>query len=60
MNHYSFEEIKIGQTINFEYELNQEKMEMFKKITGDENPLHNNLEYAMDAGYPEKRFAAVC
>ena len=54
MNHYSFEEIKIGQTINFEYELNQEKMEMFKKITGDENPLHNNLEYAMDAGYPEK------
>lgn len=54
MNHYSFEDIKVGQTISFEYELNQEKMDMFKKITGDENPLHNNLEYAKKAGYSEK------
>ena len=34
MNHYHFDDIGLGQTVNFEYELTAEKMEMFKKITG--------------------------
>lgn len=54
MNTYTFKEIEVSQKVNFIYELNEEKMEMFKKITGDENPLHNDLQYAMDSGYPEK------
>lgn len=54
MNHYTIDEIKIGDEVSFLYELNEEKMDMFMKITGDINPLHIDLEYAKEKGYDEK------
>lgn len=54
MNHYTIDEIKIGDEVSFLYELNEEKMDMFMKITGDTNPLHTDLEYAKEKGYDEK------
>ena len=54
MNHYTYDELKIGQEESFLYELNEEKMEAFKMITNDINPLHNDLEYAKENGYSEK------
>ena len=54
MNHYTFEELEIGHEEEFVYELNQEKMDAFKMITNDINPLHNDLEYAKEKGYSEK------
>lgn len=53
MNHYTFEDIKIGTEANFEYELNKEKVLLFKEITGDINPLHIDLDYAKEKGFPE-------
>ena len=53
MNHFTFEEIQIGEEVTFNYELTKNKMEMFLEITGDINPLHCNLEYAKEKGYPE-------
>lgn len=54
MNHYTIDEIKIGDEVSFLYELNEEKMDMFMRITGDTNPLHTDLEYAKEKGYNEK------
>ena len=54
MKHYTFEEIKIGQEVAFHYDLDEDKMLKFLEITGDKNPLHNDLEFAKKAGYNEK------
>ena len=54
MNHYTIEQIKVGDEVSFLYELTQKKMEMFMEITGDKNPLHTDLEYAKTKGYSEK------
>ncbi len=54
MMEYTFSEIEIGMEVEFSYELNEEKMELFKKISGDFNPLHNDLEYAVSLGYKER------
>jgi len=53
VNHYTFEEIKIGTTANFEYELTKQKMRQFQAITGDINPLHIDLNYAKEKGFKE-------
>lgn len=54
MNNYTFEQIKVGLEVSFEYILTKDKVRMFKEITDDINPLHNDLEYAKSKGYQEK------
>lgn len=54
MNHYTFEDINIGDEVTFEYDLDEKKMNAFLAITGDINPLHNDLDYAKEKGYTEK------
>ena len=54
MNHYTYEELEVGHLESFSYELNEEKMDLFKTITNDINPLHNDLEFAKEKGYSEK------
>lgn len=54
MNHYTFDEIELGKEVSFQYEIDDAKMSKFLEITGDKNPLHNDLEYAKNVGYPEK------
>jgi len=53
MNEYRFDEIEVGMEVSFEYQLNQDKMRKFLEITEDNNPLHTNLEYAKENGFPE-------
>lgn len=54
MNEYLFDEIQIGQTVEFEYGIDETKMNMFRELSGDTNPLHNDLDYAKSLGYSEK------
>ncbi len=54
INTYKFEDIKIGMEESFEVNITEEKMQQFLEITGDRNPLHNNIEYAKAKGYKEK------
>lgn len=54
MNSYKFEDIKIGMEESFEVNLTNEMLDNFCKITGDVNPLHNDLEYAKSKGYEER------
>ena len=53
MNCFYFEEIELDQKVSFEYEINEEKMQKFREITGDLNPLHCDLNYAKEKGYNE-------
>lgn len=54
MNHYTYNEIVIGQEESFTATITEDIMEKFYNITGDCNPLHCSDEYANNAGF-EKR-----
>lgn len=54
MNCTSYEEIAIGQSAEFSKEITSDMMECFLRISGDENPLHNNEEYAISKGYSDR------
>lgn len=53
MNKFKFNEIEVGYEVSFEFEINEKKMKQFFEITGDNNPLHTDLEYAKEKGYNE-------
>ena len=54
MNEYTFEEIAIGQKESFTVTVTDEMMESFRKLTGDINPLHNDKDYAISKGHPDR------
>lgn len=50
MNEYKFSDLKIGHEEQFSYVVTEDKLELFKKMTGDINPLHNDKEFAIAHG----------
>ena len=54
MNKYKFEDIKLGLEEKFQVVITEEMLKDFCCITGDINPLHNDLEFAKSKGYDEK------
>lgn len=52
MNHFLYEEIKIDQKAEFSRTVTEEMMTAFRILTGDDNPLHTDQDYATNAGYP--------
>ena len=54
MNEYKFEDIKIGLEESFTVNITEEMVAQFLQITGDVNPLHNDLEFATAHGFSEK------
>lgn len=53
MNEYKYEEIYKGQIEEFTFNITEEKMRQFYSISGDNNPLHTDLNYARSKGYNE-------
>ena len=51
MNTYKFEDLKIGQTESFKVVVNEQMMNDFLNISGDNNPLHIDGEFAKKQGY---------
>lgn len=51
MNHFSFSDLKLGQSESFRITVNIDMMNSFRTITGDVNPLHNNKQYALEHGF---------
>ncbi len=49
MNRYRLEEMHEGLSAEFTYEVSEESMALFCRLTGDVSPIH------MDAAYAEKR-----
>lgn len=54
MNEYRFEDLYIGLTESFEYVVTQDKMDLFKALSGDYNPLHNDSAFAQSKGFDDK------
>lgn len=54
MNNYKFEDLKIGMSESFTVTVTEEMMRSFLELSGDENPLHNDEEFAKSQGYDSK------
>ena len=54
MNHYTYEEITIGQKESFSVTITEEMQDSFRNITGDKNPLHASSEYAKEKGHKDR------
>ena len=54
MNHYAYKDIIIGHTETFSVMITDEMLSDFHNITSDCNPLHNDAEFAINAGYKGK------
>lgn len=51
MNTYTFDEIDIGKKESFTVTISEEERDKFRELTGDVNPLHNDLSYARAMGH---------
>lgn len=54
MKTYTYNEISVGHEESFFIDISNKKAEMFRLITGDENPLHSDETYAISKGYDGK------
>lgn len=51
MNKYTYEELNIGHKESFTVTITERERDMFREITGDVNPLHNDENYAKSKGH---------
>lgn len=54
MNHYSIEDLFVGQKEQYKVSISEDKVSKFQEITGDLNYLHTNADYAVSKGYKDK------
>jgi len=54
MKEYRFDNCDIGATESFTVEVTETMMTLFKDLSGDENPMHMDSEYAKEHGYNER------
>lgn len=50
MNEYTFDEIEVGMIASFTKVITNEMEDYFRRITGDENPLHRDDDFALQVG----------
>ena len=51
---YTFDEIEIGLTKQFQITITESMIDDFAKISGDYNPLHMDKEYAGNTGFKKR------
>lgn len=52
MNEYQLEDMRLGLEAKFQVEITSEMMDAFLAVSGDNNPLHIDSEYAASKGFP--------
>ncbi len=51
---YSFDEIEMGMQKNFKIFISEDRLDDFAKLSGDNNPLHMNEEYASSTSFKKR------
>ena len=54
MNDYKIDELYVGMTETFTRTITEDMMKKFLEISGDENPLHTDSEFAKSKHFPDK------
>ena len=50
MKEYCYHDIELGHEESFAITIKQDMLDKFKEITGDVNPLHNDLQFCIGGG----------
>ena len=48
MNEYTFAELSVGMKASFQRKVTPEMEDLFRRISGDENPLHRDDDFARE------------
>ncbi|MGE0632950.1 MAG: MaoC family dehydratase [Pseudobdellovibrionaceae bacterium] len=51
LNSYSFEELYEGLRAEFNVRIDEDSIRKFAALSGDENPLHTNSDFARSSGF---------
>ena len=51
MNDFKFEELFVGQAVEFSKDVTADMLEKFQNISGDNNPLHTDEDFAKSKGF---------
>ena len=51
---YSFDEIELGMQKSFKVDISEDMLDDFAKLSGDDNPLHTNEEYASSTSFKKR------
>lgn len=54
MNEFKYENLTVGQTANFSRRVTEEMMKNFLALSGDENPLHTDENFARENGFKSR------
>ncbi len=54
MNEYTYDTIEVGIEESFSVKITEDMLADFKKISGDENPMHIDDAYAVEHGFSAK------
>ncbi len=52
MNDYSWDNLSVGMSAQFDVEITPELMTAFANLSGDRNPLHTDDHFAQTSGFP--------
>lgn len=51
MNEYRFDDLRIGMECEFNHKVKKDHLDMFYELSGDNNPLHRDDEFAKSQGF---------
>ena len=52
MNHYYMDELDFWKEVRFTVCITEDMQKTFMELTGDDNPMHLDVEYAKENGFP--------
>lgn len=53
MNQYKLEDIKVGMIETFKVQITEDMQNDFRKISGDINPMHSDVNFAKEKGFDQ-------
>jgi 3-hydroxybutyryl-CoA dehydratase len=54
MNEYRFSDLKVDHKEEFQIQVTEEALQSFAKLSGDDNPLHVDADYAKSCGFADR------
>jgi acyl dehydratase len=54
MNEYRYGDLTVGKSESFKYLVTEHDMDLFREMSGDDNPLHTDVDFAKGHGFKDR------